>query len=103
MAERDTTRQPAALDQPMRLARRAEARRRRRRRHVMGGAATAAVVLLAVVVAVLAGSGSGRRGSRSTPVSKRAEPVVAGGPLAPAAVGGLAALWAPQNVVGSEP
>jgi DNA-binding beta-propeller fold protein YncE len=29
--------------------------------------------------------------------------VVPGGPLAPASVGGLAALWAPQNVVGSQP
>jgi DNA-binding beta-propeller fold protein YncE len=31
------------------------------------------------------------------------KPVVDGGPLSPAAVGGLAALWAPQNVVGTQP
>jgi len=30
-------------------------------------------------------------------------PVVDGGPLAPASAGGLAALWAPKNVVGSQP
>ena len=29
--------------------------------------------------------------------------VIPGGPLAPAAFGGLAALWAPHNVVGTQP
>jgi hypothetical protein len=103
MAERDTTQPPPReLDQQMRLQRRAEARRlRHQRRRVTAGALAAGLVLLMVVAAVLAGSGSGGHGGRPSAGGKPA--IVAGGPLVPAAVGGLAALWAPQNVVGYGP
>ena len=105
MDERDTIpQQPRELDQRVRLERRAEARRRRRRRRAMGGALTAALLALAVVGIVLASSGSAGHGRKQSPVRKSAAlGTVPGGPLAPAAVGGLAALWAPQNVVGYQP
>jgi outer membrane protein assembly factor BamB len=63
-------------------------------------AASIGLVLLAAVVAVLSSGGGSSRSHRVTP---RAKVVVSGGPLAPASVGGLAALWAPQNVVGTQP
>ena len=44
-----------------------------------------------------------RRDNRSADRKRAAQRVVPGGPLAPASVGGLAALWAPENVVGSQP
>ena len=63
----------------------------------------AAVAAVGVLVAVLASAGSDDR-SRVTPgVERVSARVVDGGPLAPASVGGLAALWAPENVVGSQP
>jgi hypothetical protein len=66
----------------------------------------AAVVLIAVAVAAGVGGGSSsshRAGHGSASSSGGPPPVVPGGPLAPASVGGLAALWAPQNVVGVQP
>jgi hypothetical protein len=69
--------------------------------------ALAVLLALVIVVAVLAsGSSSRPHGSRpgvSSSASRRSNAVVDGGPLAPASAGGLAALWAPQNVVGSQP
>lgn len=59
-----------------------------------------------MLVAVIAscGAGSSKKGSKQAGSTKLAPPaIVPGGPLAPAAVGGLAALWAPQNVVGTQP
>ncbi len=53
---------------------------------------------------VLGGSSShSARGGSSRSTTVPATPLPDGGPLAPAAVGGLASLWAPQNVVGFQP
>jgi hypothetical protein len=82
-----------------REARRAAGRRRLRRER--GIVALIALVVLAGVIAILSSGGTGSSSPHraSAPVSA----VVAGGPLAPASVGGLAALWAPQNVVAIQP
>jgi hypothetical protein len=79
-------------------SRRAAGRRRVRRERLL--AASLAVVLVAVVAALLGSRGGSSRGVHSPP---RPKPVVPGGPLAPASVGGLSALWAAQNVVGIQP
>lgn len=68
----------------------------------------AAVVLIVVVIAASAGGGSSKSHGAATRRASGAPAggstaVVPGGPLAPAAFGGLAALWAPQNVVGTQP
>src|SRR4051794_33626773 len=87
-----------------RVARRAAARRQRQHRRRQAGA-VGLVLLLGVVILVLALGGSGGHStaestaSRPSPIKK--QPVLPGGPLAPAAFGGLASLWAPQNVVGA--
>lgn len=66
--------------------------------------AVIATLVAVVAVILLAGSGGSskshaRKGSRAS-----AAPAIApGGPLAPARFGGLAALWAPENVVGTQP
>jgi hypothetical protein len=62
------------------------------------------VVALAAGLVVVATSGRSTpsRHVRKTP-AKRSTTVVSGGSLAPRAYGGLAALWAPGNVVGSQP
>jgi hypothetical protein len=59
------------------------------------------VIVIAVAIAS-SGHGSSNRRPASIP-DGRADTVVPGGPLAPARFGGLGALWAPQNVVGSQP
>jgi hypothetical protein len=91
-----------------RLQRRAAARGATRRRR-----AIAALAVLAAIIVVFLASASGGPSPQRQPASpgtqakvaatavSRSEP--AGGPLAPASVGGLAALWAPQNVVGDQP
>jgi hypothetical protein len=89
-----------------RAARRAAARRDRLRRRRALGASGAVLIVVAIVVLAFAISGSGGshgKGSTSTSSGSapKRKPIVAGGPLAPAAFGGLAALWAPANVVGS--
>jgi hypothetical protein len=97
---------PPSFDAHERAQRRQLARervRRQRRRFAFGGAAAA---LLAVVLAFAVG-GSGKRGSATRhphPSTQAAQPTapVDGGPLAPLSAGGLQALWAPQNVVGSQ-
>ena len=76
-------------------------RARRRRRWV-------APIVLGVLIAVAVAAGSGGGGkSKSHAVGANTAttppPIVPGGPLAPASVGGLAALWAPENVVGLQP
>jgi hypothetical protein len=94
------------VGQSERLARRAEARRQRRRRRRLVAAGALALLAVAALVAALAGSGGSRGTNARTGSSsaKRKPPaIVPGGPLAPAAVGGLASLWAPQNVVGAQP
>jgi hypothetical protein len=88
-----------------RVARRAAARRARQHRRRQAGAVGVVALLLGAVILVLALGGSGgHRTAKSTasqPSQVKKKPVVPGGPLAPAAFGGLAALWAPQNVVGA--
>ena len=96
--------------QAERLARRAAACRRRRRRRQVGAAGALGVLLAIVLVLAF----SGLADSDSDHVHRaldtvagggaaRIRAVVSGGPLATAAVGGLAALWSPANVVGSQP
>ena len=84
--------------------RRAASRRRLRRQRLLV-AATAFLAIVVVVAIAASGGGSGRSGDRgaASTAAKRAHALVAGGPLAPASAGGLEALWAPQNVVGSQP
>jgi hypothetical protein len=88
-----------------RVARRATARRERQHRRRKAGAAGVVAVVLGVVILVLALGGSGGRSpakrTASRPSQAKKKAVVPGGPLAPAAFGGLASLWAPENVVGS--
>jgi DNA-binding beta-propeller fold protein YncE len=81
-----------------RESRRAASRRRVRRERLLF--VSLAVAVFAILAAVL-GSGGGSSHHARRPA--RVKAVVPGGPLAPASVGGLAALWAPQNVVGSQP
>jgi hypothetical protein len=70
-------------------------------------AATLVVALVAVGIAL--GLASSTRSSRrengheNRTALARKRAIVPGGPLAPNIFGGLAALWAPQNVVGSQP
>jgi hypothetical protein len=97
------------LEQDARLRRRAEARhaRRRRRRRVTLGAAVVAV-LVVVVAALASGQTTPSHHARAVARAKakarhRPAPIVPGGPLAPRSVGGLAALWAPRNVVAPQP
>ena len=73
----------------------------------------ATVFLIAVfVVVVVAASGGGSDHAQTTRAAGDARaiksrprrlPIVPGGPIAPARYGGLAALWAPRNVVGLQP
>jgi len=71
--------------------------------------ATAIAAAILVVVVLAAAGGSKRSPTPPSPPAPRPAPVraarvvIPGGPLAPASVGGLAALWAPQNVVGASP
>ncbi|HEV2981923.1 MAG TPA: hypothetical protein VGX51_10865 [Solirubrobacteraceae bacterium] len=84
-----------------RAARRAHSRLRvRRQRRRVALAALAAIVLIAVLAAK---GGSSESGGHHHNAAAHAPVVVDGGPLAPLSVGGLAALWAPQNVVGTQP
>jgi hypothetical protein len=81
-----------------RETRRAASRRRLRRERLLASS-IALVVLVVAIVIVSSGGGS----SHSRRGSARARALPSGGPLAPASLGGLAALWAPQNVVGVQP
>lgn len=60
------------------------------------------LLLVAVVVVVVSMSGSSRPRRHVPKAATRTPAVVPGGPLAPRIDGGLAALWAPQNVVGAQ-
>jgi hypothetical protein len=105
MAEQQTSvEQPPELDQRARLERRAVARRDRRRRRITTGVVLGALAAAALAIVLILSAGSpGHQSSGSSSGEKASHPIVPGGPLAPAAVGGLAALWAPQNVVGATP
>lgn len=61
------------------------------------------LLLIAVVVVVVSMSGSSRPRRHAPKAAARTPAVVPGGPLAPRTFGGLASLWAPQNVVGAQP
>jgi len=90
-----------------------EARARRRRREAerarvrvkrRAASATAIVVLLAIAIAIGSAGGSSQSHHGAKQNTSASTPAVTpGGPLAPAADGGLAALWAPKNVVGTQP
>ena len=89
-----------------RLERRAAARRRQvlRRRQVGVGVLGLTAVVVAVVLIGGGGGGGRKRATQTGPGVAAAPPRVrSGGPLAPAAFGGLVALWAPANVVGTQP
>ena len=91
-----------------RLERRAAARgATRRRRQIAGLAAAAIVVVVVLLVTALGGSSDSHKGAAAStakrPRAASAAPLPSGGPLSPAPVGGLAALWAPQNIVGDQP
>ena len=105
MSEQDTSRlQIAALDERARLERRAALRRRLRRRRLLGaGLLAALLVALATALGAFSGSREDPSHMRARGDARTERAVVSGGPVAPAAVGGLAALWAPQNVVGFQP
>ena len=108
-------RAPADTETRVRLRRREALHAKRRKRRRWGS--VGAVVLLAVVAIAASTSGGSSRsqgdagggeskkhvaGGASVGTSTRPE-VLPGGPLAPPPLGGLAALWAPQNVVGTQP
>jgi len=101
MSEQEPGEIPATIPgQRERLERRAATRQRRRRRRQAAAGAVLAVLGIAALVAVLAGSGSPGKGGHTRSGAGAARAAVAGGPLAPVSVGGLGALWAPENVVG---
>jgi hypothetical protein len=95
---------PLVLTDEHRLARRAAARRQ-----MVRGRTAAGVVTGLLVLGIVLGLASSTRSSRRTAdhasrtAAARKYTIVPGGPLAPSVYGGLAALWAPQNVVGSQP
>ncbi|MGI8428063.1 MAG: hypothetical protein ACR2OB_01875 [Solirubrobacteraceae bacterium] len=92
-------------EQQTRIERRAAARDARlRQRRQIAALAGAAVVLIAVLLAsAKGGSTPAHRTDPRAAAARRARAVVPGGPVAPAAFGGLAALWAPQNLVANQP
>lgn len=100
MNERETQIQTAGPDQRERLERRAAARQRRRRRRLIAAGLLAAFGVLALSLALSGSPGSHGKGAHTR---SGGSAIVPGGPLAPASVGGLAALWAPQHVVGTQP
>jgi hypothetical protein len=105
MSEIDPSRPAAgpASTQAARLERRAAARRRQMRSRRL--AAAGALALAVVVAAAFLTGGGGRTKGAGSPGAGGVEATAIrpGGPLAPAAVGGLASLWAPANVVGAQP
>ncbi len=98
-----------------RLARRAAARRALRRRRRVISTAVIASLALGIALAVVFADSAGDRHDDAGRAAAQAKRTVAprairsggatptGGPLAPARYGGLAALWAPANVVGDQP
>lgn len=77
----------------------ARTRLRRQRQLTLVGALVAVGVVVLLVSAV---GGSKHPGARTHAGAKRAR-VIPGGPLAPASVGGLAALWSPRHLVAPGP
>jgi hypothetical protein len=116
--ERNDT-SPPVLDAHTLRRRRREAQQalRRRRRLWVAPAVMLALIAVVVVASSIGGSSGGPSGTGSAGASSQSHhpgaqgsaaaasstAIVSGGPLAPVAVGGRAALWAPANVVGSQP
>ncbi len=92
-----------ASTQAARLERRAAARRRRLRSRRRAGAGFLGLLLVAVAAVLIGGRGGGKGAAPRGAKAFGANAIRPGGPLAPAAFGGLAALWAPANVVGAQP
>lgn len=92
---------------PRARTRRREAQRARLRRQRLWAIPAAAIVLLIVAVAVSWDGDSSKSRDSSLHVSsvagRKTSAIVSGGPLAPVAFGGRAALWAPHNVVDTQP
>jgi hypothetical protein len=93
-----------------RIERRAAAKRARvrRERRVLAAVGAGLLVLIAIVIATSGGGHKATSGAAKTAQTGKAArpkppPIIPGGPLAPARYGGLAALWAPRNVVGNQP
>jgi hypothetical protein len=94
-----------------RLERRAAARGAIRRRRLIAGLVASIALLVVLLVILLGGSSSphpatsGARLATATPAAAgpHAGALPSGGPLSPDSVGGLPALWAPQNIVGQQP
>ncbi len=97
----------AGPDQDTRRQRRLRQRAQRRNRRLWIGSAAVVVAIVAIVATSVGGGSSKGTRSASSTATGTATPapaaVVSGGPLAPVAVGGRAALWAPRNVVGHQP
>jgi hypothetical protein len=97
------------VDDESRALRRAAHRRRVHRQRRFG--AVAVVAALAALIAALAGAGGtsedrakeARDAAAAAAAKRAAEVPPDGGPLAPRWAGGLAALWAPANVVAPQP
>src|SRR3984893_7977943 len=83
--------------------RRAASRLRIRRQRRLAALIALATIVVVVVIASSVGGSSPATGRGAGKHAARAPIVVPGGPLAPASLGGLAALQAPQNVVGTQP
>ena len=95
---------PAAASRERRRARARERTRRQRRLLVLVAGAVLVVIVLIAAIAGGGGKSARTHGSTAGRGSKRPPTgPVDGGPLAPLSLGGLAALWAPQNIVGAQP
>ena len=92
-----------SVEHDMRLARRAQARARVRRNRRVAGSIVGVTLIVLLAVAFIGGGSTKEKSHLAARQAARKAPLPEGGPLAPAAVGGLAALWAPANVVGSQP
>jgi hypothetical protein len=89
-----------------RMRRREAQRAKLRRRRMWSVPAAAAALVLIVVLASADGGPSKAPGSKHGATGSAASSptaIVSGGPVAPVAVGGRAALWASHNVVGVQP
>jgi hypothetical protein len=90
-------------------AQRRAAHKRRVQRQRRYAALAGLAALGGLIAALLAAGGSNgdsaqdARERAAAAAAKRAAEIVDGGPLAPKSVGGLAALWAPANVVAPQP
>lgn len=96
--------------QAERLERRAAAKRARVYRQRRVAAIIFAIGAFALVMLAITAGGSSHsrtdrdpRKARAAHARPKPAPIIPGGPLAPASTGGLAALWAPRNVVGTQP